>query len=713
MADDNIQVQFGAQTGDLDSGVDHAKDKIAEISDPVDSIIDKFGEIAAAIAAAFTVDKIAEFIKGTAEAAEQIERLQDITGLTTDTIQTMQYAMQLTGGNAEQAGMMMSRLERNIYNAAAGAGPAYDAFSKLHVSLDLLQHGTPDQILFAMADGFKAIPDAAERAQIAITLMGRAGANMLEIFLGGKEKLEELSKQFDETGDKMSPDMTKKFAEVDKDIVNLEDSIQGLGRQLEFTFVEQIKTSIEWLTNLAKTLQQVSITAKDTQLPGVTVPVGGPNQAQMALMGDTGMHSPAGMVNELNDMQSILGPPQTINRNQEGQDATAAAKAAAAKAAADAEAKAAQDEADKELAIRKEAIDQEIKLTTSNYTQFAATQDLMVSKGEETADQALAAKIDALTKERDAVKAEMETEAKLYGEGTLAYQQEEDKKVIAAQRFNTEIIRLQTEQQDKENEAAKKSEKSWTDAFDKIGSTFDTMLTGVLQGTQTIGQAFARMAGNLIITFAEAVARIIALNAILVVANDQGWVKISGAVTKSLGDFVLVEQQKTGATVAGNAERVASDTSAAAASSTVDAAGASSQIMKDAYEAAANVYADVSAIPYVGWILAPPAAAAAFAAVAAFDSFDVGTPNVPQDMLAQVHQGEAIVPAKQAQAWRDGDLGLGANSSSGDVHLHVHAIDASGVKQFFLNNKSAVASAVQSAIRSNHRGLMSTARGMA
>jgi hypothetical protein len=40
--------------------------------------------------------------------------------------------------------------------------------------------------------------------------------------------------------------------------------------------------------------------------------------------------------------------------------------------------------------------------------------------------------------------------------------------------------------------------------------------------------------------------------------------------------------------------------------------------LNDAKTAAANVYAQVSAIPVVGWILAPAAAAAAFAAVLAF-----------------------------------------------------------------------------------------------
>jgi hypothetical protein len=56
----------------------------------------------------------------------------------------------------------------------------------------------------------------------------------------------------------------------------------------------------------------------------------------------------------------------------------------------------------------------------------------------------------------------------------------------------------------------------------------------------------------------------------------------------------------------------------------------------------------VAQIPVVGWLLAPAAAAVAFGAVMAFDSFDKGSYELPNDMIAQVHKGEMIVPAAQA-----------------------------------------------------------------
>jgi hypothetical protein len=80
--------------------------------------------------------------------------------------------------------------------------------------------------------------------------------------------------------------------------------------------------------------------------------------------------------------------------------------------------------------------------------------------------------------------------------------------------------------------------------------------------------------------------------------------------------------------------------------------GQKSQIFADAKTAAANTYSAVSAIPYVGPFLAPPAAAAAFAGVMAFDSFgDGGVVRGGGGMAVPVlaHAGERVLTPSQTQ----------------------------------------------------------------
>lgn len=158
----------------------------------------------------------------------------------------------------------------------------------------------------------------------------------------------------------------------------------------------------------------------------------------------------------------------------------------------------------------------------------------------------------------------------------------------------------------------------------------------------------------------------------IVAPIDQAWAQITNGLlqgTQTWQQVVGGAVDKIVAATAQGAEQMLSKWLVnLAAGSAAQAASSQTQIGNDAATSAANVYSSVSSIPYIGWILAPAAAAAAFAAVSAFgsgiSSFAVGTGDVPQDMTAKIHKGEIIVPATMSDAIRSGQLAL-TNGSGG------------------------------------------------
>lgn len=89
------------------------------------------------------------------------------------------------------------------------------------------------------------------------------------------------------------------------------------------------------------------------------------------------------------------------------------------------------------------------------------------------------------------------------------------------------------------------------------------------------------------------------------------------------------------------------------------------QIGVDTARGAVSAYAALAPIPFVGPVLGAAAAAAIVAygveqaaAVMGMNLFAEGSPNITQDQIAMVHQGEIIVPANFADAIRSGDLSL-------------------------------------------------------
>lgn len=242
-------------------------------------------------------------------------------------------------------------------------------------------------------------------------------------------------------------------------------------------------------------------------------------------------------------------------------------------------------------------------------------------------------------------------------------------------------VKAAEEKHEKEMEAlAKKAAdaqaKEYQQLENTISRTFDSMLTGVLQGTQTLQEAMGRMLGNLIISFIE-------------------------ADIKRLLHWVITEQAMTTASVTGSTVRTAAAQAEGAASGGTHAAGAIQAIIADAAKAYSGVFA--WAAPVLGPFAAVPAAAA-FALVAGMETLipsAAGGWVLPQDSLVSAHAGEMILPANLTAGIKNMIEGGGQSGGAAQVNFSVTAVDAAGVAALFANNGRALASIVANQFRDN------------
>lgn len=237
-------------------------------------------------------------------------------------------------------------------------------------------------------------------------------------------------------------------------------------------------------------------------------------------------------------------------------------------------------------------------------------------------------------------------------------------------------------------------ERQWKQFANTISSAFDSSLRGMLQGTETFAQGMKQMMGNLILDWIEKFAK----------------AKIEWVGTQIA--MALANDEK-------NASITASDAAAAAAKSAVGAAAHAEDkksILSDAAVAFGNVYKWVSAIPYVGPVLAPPAAAAAYAAVVAMDTLipsAAGGMVVPDDTLAMVHKNEMVLPVHLSQGIQ-GIIGGGSNTIGGggvvNVNFNINALDAAGVSNLLKVQGPTIAKVIQEQVRQNNQNFNQTAK---
>jgi hypothetical protein len=146
---------------------------------------------------------------------------------------------------------------------------------------------------------------------------------------------------------------------------------------------------------------------------------------------------------------------------------------------------------------------------------------------------------------------------------------------------------------------------------------------------------------------------------------------------EEVGSFIKGMFEKVAANLAGQQAMTAASTAGAGASMAVTGASILKSIAASASETFAGIFGFLS--PVMGPAAAAPAAAGqatVMAAASSVPSFAVGAWGLPSDMIAQVHQGEMIVPAFQSGQFRNAIAALQGGGASqgggggGDIHHH-------------------------------------------
>ena len=129
--------------------------------------------------------------------------------------------------------------------------------------------------------------------------------------------------------------------------------------------------------------------------------------------------------------------------------------------------------------------------------------------------------------------------------------------------------------------------------------------------------------------------------------------------------------------------------------------------LTDAKGAAAGAYNALADVPIIGPVIAPIAAATAFAAVMAFDEGGM----VPSTQMALVHSGEAVLTPQQTENLRAATEDSGGGDTHHHYHHEIHAMDANSFQSYLKKNPGALAAGINHAAKNGHLSVSELARG--
>lgn len=224
-----------------------AKESANKIAGALEGGIERIGEgfkeVATILGVGFSIDKLIEVGKVSLEAAEQVDSLSRALGVTTKTLQTMQYVAALGGGNLEQVSTSLERLERSGEQAASGNLQVAEAFHTLGIETkdlgELLKD--PDKLMTEVAKHVAGMGDGTAKTAAIMQIFGRNSAAIIPFLdkLGGN--FEALQKQAEEFGVVLSGQDQAALTAAQEGLNELGQAARGAGNQFTLAMLPAIE----------------------------------------------------------------------------------------------------------------------------------------------------------------------------------------------------------------------------------------------------------------------------------------------------------------------------------------------------------------------------------------------------------------------------------------------------------------------------------------
>lgn len=188
----------------------------------------------AALAAAFTVNALKDFVKAGIDVADQINEISKKTGVSTEALSGLKFAAEQSGVSFETLGSALIKLEINASKAATGNENLEGIFKALGVSVkDTSGQIKTGNVLFTELSGaLSKIGDAGERNKTGVELFGKSFAKLIPLLNEGPEGLANFTREAERLGLIVSSETGKAADDFGDSLAAIKSASEGAGLAL-------------------------------------------------------------------------------------------------------------------------------------------------------------------------------------------------------------------------------------------------------------------------------------------------------------------------------------------------------------------------------------------------------------------------------------------------------------------------------------------------
>lgn len=204
-----------------------SKSTFGEIKREAAQVAAKFAVIATAAAGAFVALTKASF-----ESIDQLAKVSDRLGVSTEAMRTLQVAADLAGVSQDMLTKSLQKQQKALVDAADGAGTSGQAFARLGLNAQALINMPVDQQFATIAEALAGVDNVARRNALAFEIWGSKAGEMINLAMGGTAGMEELKQLLEDLNVTVSRFDASKIEQANDAVSLAKLAFQGLGNTI-------------------------------------------------------------------------------------------------------------------------------------------------------------------------------------------------------------------------------------------------------------------------------------------------------------------------------------------------------------------------------------------------------------------------------------------------------------------------------------------------
>ena len=197
--------------------------------------------------------------KEAASNADDLLTLASVTGMTTDSVQELNYMADLTDVSMDRIKDSLKETTNKMQEAAAGTGDAYDAYQRLGVEVTNADGSlrSAQDVFYDTIDALGEIKNQTERDALAMDLMSESAQELNPLIDLGGEKMRAYAQEAHDMGYVLDNDALKSLQGVDDAYARLQNTQEGVKNQLSAEFAPYLEEFYGDVTNGIKYIGDV------------------------------------------------------------------------------------------------------------------------------------------------------------------------------------------------------------------------------------------------------------------------------------------------------------------------------------------------------------------------------------------------------------------------------------------------------------------------